>query len=126
MTEWTAAELTVFGPAPELFLSARQPDGTLSPPATVWVVRVQDALYVRSVYGANDPFFLRAIGTGRASVLAGKAEHEVALEQLAMTPAEFAVIDAGFRAKYAVSPPAIMGAIAGGLSAQATLRILPA
>ena len=126
MTPWTPAQLTALGPAPQAFLSAREPDGTLSAPAPVWIARVYDELYVRSIYGANDPFFRRAIGTGRASLLAGKAQHEVLFEQLDVTPAEFTVVDAGFRAKYAVSPPAIMGAVAGGLSAQATLRIVPA
>lgn len=60
MTAWTDEELGRIGEAQELQLASERPDGTLRPYVTMWVVRVDDELYVRSAYGANNPWFRRA------------------------------------------------------------------
>jgi hypothetical protein len=59
MTAWTDEELGRIGEAQELQLASERPDGTLRPYVTMWVVRVDDELYVRSAYGANNPWFRR-------------------------------------------------------------------
>ena len=51
MTAWTSDELTRIGTADELEIASARPDGTLRNPRTIWVVRVGDDLYVRSMYG---------------------------------------------------------------------------
>ena len=51
MTAWTSDELTRIGTADELELASARRDGTLRKPRTIWVVRVGDDLYVRSMYG---------------------------------------------------------------------------
>jgi hypothetical protein len=50
MTGWTSEELTRIGSATELQIASARGDGTLGKPRTIWVVRVGDDLYVRSMY----------------------------------------------------------------------------
>jgi len=48
---WTEAELTKIGGAEELQISSNRRDGTARPYVTIWVVRADNQLYVRSAYG---------------------------------------------------------------------------
>jgi hypothetical protein len=59
MTAWTSDELTRIGTADELELASARGDGTLRKPRTIWVVRVGDDLYVRSMYGRAGGWFPR-------------------------------------------------------------------
>jgi len=51
MTNWTSDELNKIGKAEELQIESLRSDGTLRNPVTIWVVRIHDDLYVRSVNG---------------------------------------------------------------------------
>jgi hypothetical protein len=51
MTTWTSDELSKIGDSDELGLSSLRHDGTPRTPVTVWVVRVDNDLYVRSANG---------------------------------------------------------------------------
>ena len=51
MSDWTRDELDAIGEADDLDIAALQAGGSLRPYTTIWVVRVGDALYVRSVLG---------------------------------------------------------------------------
>ena len=55
MTTWTSDELNKIGTAEELEIASLRRDGTLRNPVTIWVVRLGDDLYVRSVNGRNAP-----------------------------------------------------------------------
>jgi hypothetical protein len=57
MTGWTNEELTRIGTATELELASRRGDGALGRPRTIWVVRVGDDLYVRSMNGRAGGWF---------------------------------------------------------------------
>jgi hypothetical protein len=57
MTGWTSDELIRIGTATELEIASRRRDGTLRRPRTIWVVRVGDDLYVRSMYGRAGGWF---------------------------------------------------------------------
>ncbi len=46
MTSWTRNDLERIGAADELQLASFKEDGTLRKPATIWVVRVGDDVYV--------------------------------------------------------------------------------
>ena len=50
VTTWTTDELSRIGAAEELELASVRSDGTLRRPVT-WVVRHDEDIYVRSVYG---------------------------------------------------------------------------
>ena len=45
------------GTSQELQIASARPDGTLHAPRTIWVVRVDDDLYVRSMYGRSGGWF---------------------------------------------------------------------
>ena len=51
MTGWTADELEQIETADELEIASLRSDGTLGSERTIWVVRIDDDLYVRSVNG---------------------------------------------------------------------------
>ena len=55
MTGWTADELKNLENADELEIASLRSDGTLGSQRTIWVVRVDDDLHVRSVNGRTTP-----------------------------------------------------------------------
>ena len=57
MTTWTGDELNKIGNAEELQIASLRQDGTLRKPVIIWVVRVGDDLYVRSVNGRTSGWF---------------------------------------------------------------------
>ncbi|MFC4554247.1 DUF2255 family protein [Georgenia faecalis] len=124
MADWTPEELTRIGDAEELEISSRRPDGTLRPYVTIWVVRVDDDLYVRSAYGATNPWYRRARESGSGSVRAGGLEREVTFGDA--DPGRSQDIDAAYHAKYDRHGPAIVGTVVGPEVAPLTIRLEPA
>src|SRR5688572_12102165 len=57
MTQWTSDELNRIGTAEELEIASLRGDDTLRKPVVIWVVRVSDDLYVRSVKGRISAWF---------------------------------------------------------------------
>ena len=57
MSAWTSDELEKVAAADELQLASVRPDGKLRKPVTIWVVRLGDDLYVRSVNGRASHWF---------------------------------------------------------------------
>lgn len=57
MTTRTNDELNKIGKAEELQIASLRRDGTLRNSVTIWVVRVNDDLYVRSVNGRSGSWF---------------------------------------------------------------------
>ena len=78
MTAWTSHELTKVGTADELEISGLRPHGTMRNPVTIWVVRLGDDLYVRSVNGPTGAWFRGARERGRGRISAGGVERDVA------------------------------------------------
>lgn len=108
---WTSEELDAIGAAEE---PADQPCGT--GPGTgvpIWVVRVGDALYVRSWKGPAGKWYRRAVAEGTARISAASIEREV---RLVRDTEDDDVVDEAYRTKYArygddylqpmVNPPA--------------------
>ena len=57
MSAWTSDELNRVEKAEELQISSLRKDGTLRKPVIIWVVRVGEDLYVRSVKGRGSAWF---------------------------------------------------------------------
>ena len=57
MATWTDNELDRIGLAEELQIAARRDNGVLRNPVTIWVVRLGNDLYVRSVNGRTSTWF---------------------------------------------------------------------
>ena len=123
MTAWTDEELGQIGEAQELQLASERPDGTLRPYVTMWVVRVDDDLYVRSAHGANNPWFVRAKASGVGRIRSGGVERDVTFAEPA--PDVHPDIDATYRGKYERYGPAIVGTVVGPLAHGVTIRLVP-
>jgi len=123
MTAWTDEELGQIGEAQELQLASERPDGTLRPYVTMWVVRVDDELYVRSAHGANNPWFVRAKASGVGRIRSGGVERDVTFAEPA--PDVHPDIDATYRGKYERYGPAIVGTVVGSLAHAVTIRLVP-
>jgi hypothetical protein len=57
MATWTDDDLTHFGDAQEVGIAGMRRDGSLRSPVIVWVVRLGDNLYTRSVNGPDAAWF---------------------------------------------------------------------
>lgn len=123
MTAWTEEELGRIGEARELQLASARPDGTLRRYVTMWVVRADDELYVRSAYGPNNPWFRRAKASGAGRIRAGGLERDVRLAEPA--PGVHAGIDAAYHAKYDRYGPEIVGTVVGSQAEAVTIRLVP-
>jgi hypothetical protein len=123
VTTWTTDELTSVGNAEELQITSRRADGTLRPYVTIWVVRAGDDLYVRSAYGANNPWYRRARAGGVGRIRAGGVERDVTFADA--EPGALPGIDDAYHAKYDRHGPAIVGTVVGARAAPVTIRLLP-
>lgn len=121
---WTEDELALVGAADELRIASSRPDGTLRPSVIVWVVRVGDEVYVRSAYGSTNPWFRRAVASGRGRITVPGLERDVVFER--SEAADHDAIDAAYHAKYDRYGPAIVGSVVGPGVRDVTLRLLPA
>ena len=123
MTAWTDVERRRIGEAQELQLASERPDGTLRPYVTMWVVRAGDELYVRSAYGAGNPWFRRAKTSGVGRIRAGGLEQDVTFAEPA--PDVHPDIDAAYHAKYDRYGPEIVGTVVGPQAHDVTIRLVP-
>ena len=57
MSAWTTDELARIGEAGETDIATCRADGTLRKPRIIWVVRLGDSLYVRSVNGPDAAWY---------------------------------------------------------------------
>src|SRR5438045_1219654 len=98
MTAWTTDELDEIDAADELEIASLRGDGTLRSPTTIWVVRLGDDPYVRSVNGRTSSWFrgtqVRQVGRIRA----GGVERDVAFVDA--DPDVANRIDDAYRTKY--------------------------
>jgi hypothetical protein len=120
---WTPDELERIGGAEELELASRRADGSLRAFVPLWVARVGDDVYVRSMYGRGNPWFQRAIAAGQGRIRAGGVERDVAFEQPGSAVDED--LHAAIHAKYDRHGARIVGTVVSPESAQATLRLVP-
>lgn len=123
MSAWIQDELRRFGEATELQLASVRPDGTLSPYVTMWIVRVDDELYVRSAYGPDNPWFRRAKVSGAGRIRAGGLERDVSFAEPA--PGVHGGIDAAYHEKYERFGPDIVGTVVGPKAEAVTIRLVP-
>ena len=124
MSEWTADELARIGGAEELQIASARDDGSIRPYVTIWVVRAGDELYVRSAYGATNPWFRRAKASGTGRIRAGGLERDVTFSDA--SPEANGDIDAAYHTKYDRHGPRIVGTVVGDKAAPNTIRLVSA
>jgi hypothetical protein len=99
MATWTNDELSTIAAAEELELASVRHDGTLGNAVTIWIVRVDDDVYVRSWKGHNGAWFRATQARHAGHIDAGGVDKDVAL----VPEADAAIndrIDAEYRRKY--------------------------
>ena len=101
MTTWTSDELSRIGGAEEIKIAALRPDGRLRKPVIIWVVRVGDDLYIRSVRGATAAWFRGTQARSEGRIWADGVETEVSFVAADQGTAELdEAIDEAYRVKY--------------------------
>jgi hypothetical protein len=123
MTTWTKDELDRVGNAEELQIASLRSDGTLRKPVIIWVVRVGDDLYVRSVNGRTSGWFRGVQSRHEGRIWAGGVEKDVTFVEEAGSEIN-AQIDAAYLAKYRRYPQYVAPMVIP-LSQAATVRLVP-
>jgi hypothetical protein len=126
VTSWSQDDLDRLGGAGEVKVSSVRRDGSLSRARTVWIVRVGDRLYLRSVNGPDAAWYrlTRTLHQGR--IQARGVARDVtwidvnATEQPDVDPA----VDAEYARKYQGSTAAIAH-INSPLARTTTMRVEP-
>jgi hypothetical protein len=122
MSTWTSDELDRIGRAEELEIASVRRDGTQRKPVTIWVVRHDDDLYVRSVNGHTSSWFRGAQARHEAHIEAGGLGKDVLLVE---TDDMNDQIDAAYRSKYRRYAESIVGSIVSPQARAATLKLVP-
>lgn len=123
MTTWTSDELDRIGDAEELRIAALRPDGTLRNPVTIWVVRQDNELYVRSFKGAGAGWYRGTQTSHEGHVEAGGVDKDVTFVDVGRGRDE--PIDAAYRAKYQRFGPSYVDPMVAPGAQAATLKLLP-
>jgi len=98
MSAWSSDELEKIAAADELQLASEQPDGTLRKPVTIWVVRLGDDVYVRSVYGRTSHWFRGTEDRHQGHIRAGGVDKDVRFVEPAEDVSD--EIETAYRTKY--------------------------
>lgn len=121
---WTSDELAKIGNAEELEIASIRRDGTLSSPRTIWVVRLGDELYVRSVYGRTSAWFRGTQARHEGRIQAGGVEKDVTFVE-EIDPGISDQIDAAYRTKYRRYAASIVDSTVTPQARAATLKLVP-
>jgi len=123
MTDWTREELEQIAAADELQLASEQPDVTLRKPVTIWVVRLDDDVYVRSVNGRTSHWFRGTEDRNQGHVRAGGVDKDVRFVE----PAEDIndEIETAYRTKYQRYGASLVDPLFTPDARAATLELVP-
>ena len=129
MTAWTSDELAAIDGVDEVDIATRRADGTLRSPRIVWLVRHDDALYVRSVNGTGAAWY-RSMQTAHAgTVTAGTLTRNVTFVEVGDHAGDGPdlddALDAAYRSKYRRWPSPVEH-ITSAAARATTLRLDPA
>jgi hypothetical protein len=124
MTAWTNNELNKIGSAEELQIAALRSDSTLRKPTIIWVVRLGDDLYVRSVNGRDSTWFRGVQIRHAGRIWAGGVEKDVNFVEDA-DPTLQNKIDAAYRTKYHRYAASIVNSIISPTARSATIKLAP-
>jgi hypothetical protein len=120
---WAEDDLRRIGGADELQIASRRPDGNLRSFVTIWVVRIEDEIYVRSAHGPENPWYGRALASGHGRIRAGGVERDVRIVSAA--DADQAAVDAAYHSKYDRYGARIVNSVVGPTAAGTTLKLIP-
>jgi len=124
MTAWTGDQLNKIGKAEELQITSLRQDGTLRNRVTIWVVRVGDDIYVRSVNGRGSAWFRGVQSRHEGQIRAGGVVKDVSFVE-EPDPAINDQIDTVYATKYRRYAESIINHINGSDARAATIKLVP-
>ncbi|MFD4740199.1 DUF2255 family protein [Streptomyces virginiae] len=120
--EWTSDELDGIGAAQELIIASVRRDGTLSTPRTIWVVRVGDGIYVRSVNGPTSDWYRSTRASQEGHIRAGGVDRDVTILDADQDLNDS--VDAAYRSKYGHYAAQIIQAITSAEASSTTMQLV--
>lgn len=123
MRTWTSDELNKIGNTEEIDIAGLRSDGTLKKQVTIWIVRVGDDLYVRSVHGRTSGWFRGTQVQHEGRIWAGGMQKDVTF----VDESDHKVneeIDAAYLSKYGRYPQYVAPMVTPFVKA-ATLKLVP-
>ncbi|MGC4963401.1 DUF2255 family protein [Gordonia sp. DT101] len=125
-TTWSAEQLGAVDSAGELEIAVRRAEGDLRGSVPIWVVRVDDQVFVRTWYRRTTGCFGHVLDSRRARVRVGEIEADVTVEDVGVGSSELrADVDAAYRRKYGRYGVATVDRMVSDSAARATLRLTP-
>jgi len=122
MIAWNPTELERIGSTREIEVSSLREDGALTKPVTIWAVRVDDELYVRSVRGDAGGWFKAAEQRHEGRIEADSTAVDVIFEDAPHHLDE--EIDEAYKAKYGY-PSSPVDSITTDAAQATTIRVVP-
>ncbi|GAA3713047.1 DUF2255 family protein [Gordonia hankookensis] len=123
---WSADQLGAVDSADELEIAVRRAGGDLRGWVPIWVVRVDDQVFVRTWYRRPTGWFGHVLDTGRARVRVRGMEADVTVEDVGVGSSELrADVDAAYRHKYGRYGVTTVDRMVSDSAARATLRLTP-
>lgn len=123
MSGWNSDDLSRIGNTEEIQIASVRRDGTFSNPTTIWTVRVDDDLYIRSIHGRDSIWFRGTQARREGYLEAGGVTVDVTFES--PEPGLDDQIDEAYRAKYHSYAPDIVGSVLSKRARDATLLVVP-
>jgi len=121
---WSREDLERIGRAEELQIATMRADGALRRWVPIWVVYVDEQVYVRTWYRRDSGWFGHVLDSRRARLRVPGLEADVAVEDVGEDSQVRAGIDAVYRTKYGHYGTSVDRMVADGAAA-ATLRLNP-
>jgi hypothetical protein len=125
MAMWTIEELDKIGTAEELQIASLRRDDTLCNRVIIWVVRVGDDLYVRSVNGRTSGWFRGVQVRHEGQVWAVGIEKDVRFVEIEAEDDLNEQIDAAYSGKYQRYAQSIIDSITSSKARSATIKLVP-
>lgn len=120
---WTSQELDSIEHAEELQIASLRHSGELGSRRTIWVVRVGDGIYVRSVNGPGSDWYRGTRARQEGRIHAGGVDKDVTIID---TDDEINdAVDAAYRTKYGHYAAYIIKAITSPEASSTTMRLEP-
>ena len=123
MDTWTNDELRKIGNAEELRIATLHKDGTLRKKVIIWVVRLDDNLYVRCVNGREGAWFRGVLTRHKGRIWASDVEKDVTFVEEG-DPALNKRINEAYLAKYGGYPQYVAPMVTPKVQA-ATIKLVP-
>jgi hypothetical protein len=123
---WTPDDLQRISTADEMQIAPKHPDGTLRRWLPIWVVCVDDQVYVRTWYRRRTGWFAQVLESHRACIRVPGLQTDVTVADVASESEQVrSAVDAAYRAKYSRYGASTVEQMVADEAAATTLQLRP-